>query len=152
MAESRSVYPLSAWSVPNIMRPILDEKRRCPGHWGFWKQFETTGWALRPTDTADLVKMLRSGMGRFTVGVKLQITLFVMRELVSQMTLWLNTTKEPYMSITSIDSSSLLANSIASTTASTSAAASSPSSGAVSGHQYHRGGGEQFMQDVKQAL
>ena len=56
------------------------------------------------------------------------------------------------MSITSIDSSSLPANSVASTATSTRAAASSPSSGAVSGHQHHRGGGEQFMQDVKQAL
>src|ERR1035437_9831261 len=115
MVESRSVCPLSAWSVPNIMRPILDEKRLCPGHWGFWKQFETTGWALRSTDTADLVKMLRSGIGRLTVEVKLQITLFVMCDLVSCMTFWFNTTKEPHMSITSIDSSSLPANAVAST-------------------------------------
>jgi len=57
------------------------------------------------------------------------------------------------MSITAIDTSSLLANSFTSTAASTVAATSSSSSGEVSGHRHHhRGDAEQFMQDVKQAL
>lgn len=58
------------------------------------------------------------------------------------------------MSITSIDSSSILANSVAFTTASPTAACKQffVRSG-VSGHHHHpRGGSEPFMQEVKQAL
>lgn len=57
------------------------------------------------------------------------------------------------MSITSIGSGSVLANSVAFTAASPAAASSNSSSGPVSGHHHHsRGGSDPFMQEVAQAL